>query len=60
MEQAASGTREVSSNIDEVNKSSAETGDAATQITSASSELSQQAELLKGEVSKFLDTVRAA
>jgi len=37
-----------------------ETGDAATQITSASSELSQQAELLKGEVSKFLDTVRAA
>jgi methyl-accepting chemotaxis protein len=60
VEQAASGTREVSSNIDEVNKSSVETGVAATQITSASSELSQQAELLRGEVSKFLDTVRAA
>ncbi|MDA7948138.1 MAG: methyl-accepting chemotaxis protein [Hyphomicrobiaceae bacterium] len=60
VEQAAAGTREVASNIEEVNSATGETGAAATQISGAAGELSQQAENLKTEVSKFLDTVRAA
>lgn len=58
--EAASGTKEVSSSITGVTEASQETGAAAGQVTSAAGELSKQAELMKTEVQKFLDQVRAA
>ena len=60
VEQAAAGTQEVSSNIGGVNQAASDTGAAATQIQSAAGELSQQSELLRAEVDKFLVNVRAA
>ena len=60
VEQAAAGTQEVSSNIGGVNQAASDTGAAATQIQSAAGELSQQSELLRTEVDKFLVNVRAA
>ncbi|WP_316977808.1 bacteriohemerythrin [Shumkonia mesophila] len=59
VEQAAAGTQEVSSNIGGVNAAATETGAAATQIRNSATELSGQAELLRIEVAKFLDQVRA-
>lgn len=60
VEQAAAGTGQVSSNIAGVTQSAGESGAAAGQVLSASSELSQQSELLKSEVDKFMAQVRAA
>ncbi|MBL6946650.1 MAG: HAMP domain-containing protein [Rhodospirillales bacterium] len=60
VEQAAAGTQEVSSNISGVNQAASDTGAAATQIQASASELSQQSELLRTEVDKFLTNVRAA
>ena len=60
VEQAAAGTQEVSSNITGVNQAASDTGAAATQIQSAAGELSQQSEVLREEVDKFLVNVRAA
>ena len=59
VDQAAIGTREVSRNIGGVETAAQETGNAATQISESSSELSQQADLLKQEVGRFLDQVRS-
>ena len=59
VQEAAKGTTEVSRNIGGVETASKETGAAASEINTASSELSKQAELLKREVGRFLDTVRA-
>ena len=59
VEQASAGTQEVSSNIVSVNEAANATGAAATQIRNSATELSQQSEILRGEVSKFLDQVRA-
>ena len=59
VEQAAQGTQEVSSNITGVTEAASETGQAAGQILSASQELSQQSELLKSEVGKFLSQIRS-
>jgi methyl-accepting chemotaxis protein len=58
VEQAAAGTGEVSSNIAGVTQAASETGSSAAQMLSAAGELSQQSELLRGEVSKFLSTIR--
>lgn len=60
VEQAAAGTQEVSSNIVMVTQAAGETGEAANDMMSASGELSQQSELLRNEVGKFLALVRAA
>jgi methyl-accepting chemotaxis protein len=59
VEQAAEGTRVVSTNIAAVEHAVADSGHAADEIKTASQELSRQAEFLNGEVSKFLDRVRA-
>lgn len=59
-EEAAEGTSQVSRNIGGVSEGSEHTGLAASQVLSASSELSQFAEKLKREVSEFLSFVRAA
>jgi methyl-accepting chemotaxis protein len=58
--QAAIGTGEVTNNITGVAKASEETGAAAAQVLGAASELSRQSEHLGAEVSRFLETVRAA
>jgi methyl-accepting chemotaxis protein len=58
--QAAAGTQEVSSTIIQVTEASAQTGTAATQVQGAAGELSQQSELLRGEVERFLAGIRAA
>ncbi|GEO38711.1 methyl-accepting chemotaxis protein [Skermanella aerolata] len=58
--QAAAGTQEVSLNVGQVMEASAQTGSAATQVLGAASELSQQAEMLRTEVERFLAGIRAA
>jgi methyl-accepting chemotaxis protein len=58
--QASIGTGEVTANISDVARAAEQTGAGAAQVLSASSELAQQAETLRGEVQKFLATVRAA
>ena len=59
VDQAASGTHEVSRNIGGVEAAALETGKAANQISDSSGDLSQQADLLKREVGRFLDQVRS-
>ena len=58
--QAAQGTGEVTSNMASVAGVAEETGAAASQVLTSASELSRQSEHLRVEVSRFLDTVRAA
>jgi methyl-accepting chemotaxis protein len=59
-QQAAQGTQEVSSNVTGVTQAATDTGSAAAQVLSSSGELSRNAETLRGELEKFLTTVRAA
>ena len=58
--QAASGTGSVTRTIAEVAGTAEETGAAAAQVLASATELSRQSEYLGAEVSRFLDTVRAA
>ncbi|MDD3651290.1 methyl-accepting chemotaxis protein [Immundisolibacter sp.] len=58
--QASAGTSEVSSNIAGVSQAAASTGAAAEQVLGVASELSEQAELLRGKVEAFLAAVKAA
>lgn len=58
--EAAAGTQDVSRNIASVLEGASETGSASGQVVEASEELGRQAERLRGEVTRFLDTVRAA
>ncbi|MGE8131646.1 methyl-accepting chemotaxis protein [Methylobacterium sp. NPDC080182] len=58
--QASAGTNAVTGNIAGVAQASEETGAAAGQVLSAATELSRQSEHLGAEVSRFLETVRAA
>jgi methyl-accepting chemotaxis protein len=60
VQQAAVGTSEVSANISDVEHGASETGSASAQVLSAAKSLSGDSNRLKLEVSKFLDTVRAA
>jgi methyl-accepting chemotaxis protein len=57
VEQAAQGTGEVSSNIAGVTQAAAEAGSTSSQVLGAANELSEQSELLKTEVEKFMDQV---
>ncbi len=59
VDQAAAGTREVSQNIGAVEEAAKETGTAAEHIRGAASGLSGQAAVLRTEVRRFLDLVRA-
>ena len=60
VQQAAQGTQQVSSNISDVQRGASETGTASSQVLSAAQMLSSDSNRLKLEVSKFLNTVRAA
>ncbi len=56
---AANGTQQVTRNIGMVETAAKETGQAAHQINEAATDLSRQADILKGEVSRFLGQVRS-
>jgi methyl-accepting chemotaxis protein len=60
IQQAAQGTQEVSSIIADVQRGASETGSASSQVLSAAQSLSGESHRLKSEVSKFLDSIRAA
>jgi methyl-accepting chemotaxis protein len=60
VQQAAQGTQEVSSNIVQVTEASQQTGAASSQMRSASAELSQQAEVMKTQVERFIAAIKAA
>jgi methyl-accepting chemotaxis protein len=60
IQHAALGTSEVSSNIVNVQQGASETGSASSQVLSAAQSLSVESNRLKVEVSKFLNSVRAA
>jgi len=58
--EAATGTRDVAENIGALTTTANETGAAATKVLESASELARQQDLMRGEVEKFLATVRAA
>jgi methyl-accepting chemotaxis protein len=58
--EAATGTRDVADNIGTLTAAANETGCSATQVLGAASELARQQDVMRGEVEKFLATVRAA
>jgi methyl-accepting chemotaxis protein len=58
--QAYAGTAEVSGNITGVSEAAARTADASREVLSSSDVLGRQAEALKGEVARFLGSIRAA
>ncbi len=60
VQQAAQGTQQVSSNISDVQRGTSETGSASTQVLVAAQSLASDSNRLKLEVSRFLNTVRAA
>jgi methyl-accepting chemotaxis protein len=60
VQQAASRTAQVASNITEVNRGASETGSASAQVLSSAQGLSTESVRLKSEVEKFLARVRAA
>jgi len=57
---AATGTSEVTRNVESVAQAAEETGAAAAQVLTSSTDLSRQSEQLGAEVANFLATVRAA
>ncbi len=60
VQQAATGTEDVSSNIGGVNRAATESGEAAKQVLGAANDLTQQADGVRAEVEAFLERVRAA
>ena len=60
VQQAAQGTQQVSDNIGDVQRGAGETGSASSKVLSAAQTLSGDSNRLKLEVSKFLNSVRAA
>ncbi|CAO3361903.1 methyl-accepting chemotaxis protein [Azospirillum palustre] len=60
VQQAASGTREVSTNIEGVTRAASETGSMAAQARAAADTLSHQSAQLRGEVQRFVATIREA
>ncbi|CCE04885.1 putative methyl-accepting chemotaxis receptor/sensory transducer [Bradyrhizobium sp. STM 3843] len=60
VQQAAHGTQQVSVNITDVQRGATETGSASTQVLEAAQGLSTDSNRLKREVSRFLQSVRAA
>jgi methyl-accepting chemotaxis protein len=60
VQQAAQGTTQVASNVAKVDRGAAETGSASNHVLGSARTLSKESDTLKGEVEKFLATVRAA
>lgn len=59
VQRASQGTAEVNDNIAGVTRAAGETGSATDQVLSAATSLTEQSALLKGEVGRFLMSVRA-
>ena len=60
VQQAVSGTEEVSRSINAVSATASHTEGAAQQVLGSAADLARQAEMMRGEVQRFLQTVRAA
>jgi methyl-accepting chemotaxis protein len=60
VQQAAQGTQEVSSNIAGVTRAAEESSAASAQVLGAAGGLSQQSDVLRAEVDRFLAGIRAA
>jgi methyl-accepting chemotaxis protein len=60
VQEAAKGTSQVAANIVDVNRGAGETGSASSRVLTSARSLSSESTLLKGELEKFLATVRAA
>jgi methyl-accepting chemotaxis protein len=60
VQQASKGTAEITQNIAGVTQAASETGAASSQVLGAATDLSKQAEKLRGEVDSFLANIRAA
>ena len=60
VQRAARGTSQVAENIGDVNRGASETGAASSQVLSSAQLLANESNHLKGEVARFLRTVRAA
>ncbi|MEH2586236.1 methyl-accepting chemotaxis protein [Bradyrhizobium sp. AZCC 1721] len=58
--EAAKGTAEVAERITQVNSGASSTGSASAQVLASARSLSSESGLLRAEVEKFLNTVRAA
>ncbi|MCV0428168.1 MAG: HAMP domain-containing protein [Roseibium sp.] len=58
--QAANGTRDVSGSIQIVKEASVEASEATHQVQGSINELTEQSDLLREEVGRFLDQIRAA
>jgi methyl-accepting chemotaxis protein len=56
--QAARGAAELTASIADVNRGAAETGTASAQVFASAQSLSRESSRLKGDVGKFLATVR--
>lgn len=56
----ATGTQEVSANVNQVTEAAAQTGASATQVLGAARELAEQSENLRAKVEEFLANIRAA
>ncbi|WP_245428792.1 methyl-accepting chemotaxis protein [Rhodoplanes elegans] len=60
IQQAASGTSQVAQNITAVSRGAEETGAASGEVLNAAGQLAIESNQLRSEVTKFLDSVRAA
>jgi methyl-accepting chemotaxis protein len=60
VQNAAKGTAQVAGNIANVSRRAVETGTASAQVLSSAQSLTRESNVLKLEVQKFLETVRAA
>jgi methyl-accepting chemotaxis protein len=60
VQQAARGTEQVSVNITDVQRGASESGSASSEVLTAAKALSGDSNRLRQEVSKFLNSVRAA
>ena len=59
VERAALGSKQVASNIADVNRSAAETGSASLQVLASAKGLSKESDRLRTEAEKFLGIIRA-
>jgi len=60
VQNAASGTQKVSENISQVAQAAGESDRSGQEVLEAASELAKQSEVLRGQVSTFIDKVRTA
>ncbi|MFL9503537.1 methyl-accepting chemotaxis protein [Rhodopseudomonas palustris] len=60
IQQASRGTSQVTGNISDVQRGASETGSASSQVLAAAQSLAGDSNLLRREVARFLDTIRAA